>query len=183
MTAMTVFQFVYFGSSGFAQQLVTHADTKNRKFRVLHGTADVLHRSITCIRVTRSVGDEESVEFQMIEIIIPRHANHFHIPAKQAADNVRLYTAIHQYDFFLTRAFIVTDHLFTGNLVYVVHPAVNSFRSIFRFIVKHNPSHHHSVFTQHFGQLTGIDARNARHLLPFQPVRQTFHCIPMAVFL
>ena len=52
---------------------------------------------------------------------------------------------------------------------------------IIGIVVKDNLSHHHPVLAQHFRQLAGIDARNARHLFAFQPVAEAFHGIPMTV--
>lgn len=60
---------------------------------------------------------------------------------------------------------------------------VNCQLSIVNWIVEDNLSHHHSVFTKYFGQFTRIDARDTRHLFTFQPFTQTFHCIPVAIFI
>ena len=55
VAAVTVFQFVYFCASRFREQLVTHTDSEDRKFFVLHSLADVLYCSIASVWVTRTV--------------------------------------------------------------------------------------------------------------------------------
>ena len=39
------------------------------------------------------------------------------------------------------------------------------------------------MLAQHFGQLTGVDARDAGNSLALQPVSQTLHSVPMAVLI
>ena len=100
MTAMSVFQLVYLGSSGFGEQLVAHTDTEDRQLFVLHRLADILYGGITGVGIAGSIGDEQAIEHQPVEIVIPRNANDLHIPFQQTTDNVGLDTAVHKNNLF-----------------------------------------------------------------------------------
>ena len=79
----------------------------------------------------------------------------------------------------------IGNYFFAGNTVYVIHGSVivNCQLSIVNWIVEDNLSHHHPCSRSIFGQFTRIDARDTRHLFTFQPFTQTFHCIPVAIFI
>ena len=47
--------------------------------------------------------------------------------------------------------------------------------------VDDDPSRHHALFADHPGQCPGVDAGDARHLLPLEPVAQALHGVPVAV--
>ena len=52
-----------------------------------------------------------------------------------------------------------------------------------RLIIKDNLSHHHTMFAEHFRQLAGVNTCDAGNVFTFQPVTETFHCVPVAVFI
>ena len=96
MAAVSVFQFVYFSSSGFGKQLIAHADAEDRELLILHRLTDVLNGSITVVGIAGTIVDKQSVELQPVEIIVPGNADDFHPPSQQTADDVSLHTAIHK---------------------------------------------------------------------------------------
>ena len=163
--------------------MITHADSEDRKFFVFHCLADILHRSITGIRIARTIGNKQSVKFESIEVIIPRDTNHFNITFQQTTDDISLYTAIHQYHFPFIRTFIIANHFLATYFIYIVNACISSFKNIVRFIVKNNLSQHHAMFAEYFSQFAGINACDAGNLLTFQPVAETFNSIPMTVFV
>ena len=63
----------------------------------------MLHRDVAAFRVARSVGKEESVKLQLVEVIIPRNANYLNTPAEQTTDDVGLNATIDKNDFFQLR--------------------------------------------------------------------------------
>ena len=114
--------------------------------------------------------------------MVPRNTDHFHIPFQQTTDDICLYPTIHQHHFFLTCTFIVTNHFLTRYFIYIIDTCIHCFGHIAGFIIKYNFPHHYPMFAKNFGQFTGIDACNARHLLTLQPVGQTFFRIPVTEF-
>lgn len=78
MTSVSVLQFISISSSGFGEQLVTHANSENRFF-FFHSFPNVFYRNSTSIGITRSVGDEQSVIFYCIEIVVPRNTDNGNI--------------------------------------------------------------------------------------------------------
>ena len=60
--------------------------------------ADVSHGGLALVRVSGAVGQEESVELQLVEVVVPRNAYHFHAAPQQTADNVRFHAAVYQDD-------------------------------------------------------------------------------------
>ena len=95
VTAVTVLQLVCLGTSGASQQLVTQTDThQGLHLLIAEELADMLYRLGALLGVARTVGKEEAVELQLIEIVIPRYTNHLYASVQQAADDVGLYSAI-----------------------------------------------------------------------------------------
>ena len=103
VATVSIFKFVNLCPSGFREQLVAHADSKDGKFLVRHCLADILHSCVAGIRVTRAVGDKQPVKFESVKIIIPRYTDHFYTTLQQATDNIGFYTTIHQNNFFKLR--------------------------------------------------------------------------------
>ena len=80
--------------------MVAHTDTEDRQLFVLHRLADILYGGITGVGIAGSIGDEQAIELQPVEIVIPRNANDLHIPFQQTTDNVGLDTAVHKNNLF-----------------------------------------------------------------------------------
>ena len=55
--------------------MVAHTDTEDRQLFVLHRLADILYGGITGVGIAGSIGDEQAIELQSVEIVIPRNAN------------------------------------------------------------------------------------------------------------
>ena len=142
----------------------------------------MFHRLATLLWVTRTIGKEESVELQLVEVVVPRHTNHLDATSNQAADDVGLYTAVDKYHFLLS-TFIIADNIFTAYLFYPVHRAIVLF-CLLRFhrsSFYNDLSHHDTVFAEHFGQSSCINACNGRNLFAFQPRCQRLFGIPVAI--
>ena len=112
---MTVFQFVYCGTSSLCQQLVTHADTHaGAHFPFLlfciKELLDVFHSIYCCVGVARTIGKEKSVKFKLVEIVVPWNTNHFNPTLEQTADDVVFHTAIHKHNLFAL-SFTIADDL------------------------------------------------------------------------
>ena len=95
-TPVSIFEFIGFCTTCERKQLITHTDTEYR-FICFHRCADVGNSCFAVSRISGSVGDKQSVIFQRIKIIIPRHPNNGCIPFEQTAYDVMLHSAIHQH--------------------------------------------------------------------------------------
>ena len=158
------------------------------------------HGRLTQVRVARAVGKEESVKIECIEIIVPGHAHHIHPPFQQAAQDIGLYAAVHQHHALarcsslrrlvlgqtvgrlaVIRCAVVHD-LPARHLRHKVHTLVCAETGILAVLaVHHDASHHHAVLAQYFGELSCVDARYSGHMLPFEPLRQRFAGVPVAI--
>ena len=179
---MTILQLVDGSTGCLGKQLVTHTDTADR----LAALADLLTNNVygilTHVWVARTIGQEQAVEVHIGVIVIPRHTNHLYASVDEATDDVCLHTAVNKYHL-LAGTLVVTDNLLAAHLVNEVYTLIVSFRDVVWFIIKENLTHHHTMFTKHLSQLTGIDACDSWHFLALQPVGKTLHCIPVAVLL
>ena len=54
----------------------------------------MLHRLATLLWVTRAISQEKAVKLQLVEIIIPRYANHLDATSDQTTDDVCFHAAI-----------------------------------------------------------------------------------------
>ena len=179
---MTILQLVDSSTGSLGKQLVTHTNTADR----LAALADLLANNVYCILthvwVARTIGKEQSVEIHICVIVIPRHTDHLNASVDEATDDVCLHTAVNE-NHLLAGTLIVTDNLLAAHLVNEVYTLVVSLRYVVWFIIKENLTHHHTMFTKHLSQLTGIDACDSWHLFALQPVGKTLHCIPVAILL
>ena len=182
MRAVAVFEFIDRCAGGFREQLVAHADTHaGAHVRVGEELANVFHGLGCGVRVAGAVGEEQAVKLQLIEIVVPGHAHHFHAAPQQAADNVVLHAAVHEY-YAAACALAVSDDFLARNFFHIVHPFVFRRRHIVGLVVEDDFAHHHAVFAQQFGEFSRVDARDARHVLALEPVGEAFAGIPVAVF-
>ena len=179
---MTILQLVDSSTGCLRKQLVTHTDTADR----LAALANLLANNVYCIlahiRVTRTIGQEQSVEVHIGVIVIPWHTDHLYASVDEATDDVCLHTAVNE-NHLLAGTLVVTDNLLAAHLVNEVYTLIVSLRNVVRLIIKENLTHHHTMLTKHLSQLTGIDACDSWHLFALQPVGKTLHCIPVAVLL
>ena len=109
MRTMAIFQFVGLSACRTSQQLIAETDAHARtdigrfdNFTIWRFTTlrfkeltNVFYRHIALFRVAGTVGQEKAVELQLVEIVVPRDANHLNTPSNQTAYDVRLYAAIH----------------------------------------------------------------------------------------
>ena len=138
MTAMTIFQLIGLCTCSTGKQLIAQTDTHQRLHRlVLKERADMLNGLATTFRVARTISQEESVELQLIEVIVPRHAHHLYTTIQKTTDDVCLHTAVNKHNALEWRVesgecrvcyrcliWLIGDHFFAAHLLYPVHGAV-----------------------------------------------------------
>lgn len=75
---------------------MTKADTKDRDLAGLHQTSQVVDRLLAMGRVTRTIGDEDSVEVvcDFVDGVIVREDRNAGSPTDERAENVLLDTAV-----------------------------------------------------------------------------------------
>ena len=120
MRAVTIFQLIGLGTCGAGQKLVAEADAHQGAGSlpivgapvpalggsgyfcslVFQECAYVLYRRLTTLRVAWTVGEEETVEVELVEVVVPRHADDLDASSDEAADDVRLYSAVDKDNFF-----------------------------------------------------------------------------------
>ena len=54
----------------------------------------MLHRCFTAFRVARTIGQEETIKVQLVEVIIPRNTDDFYATLEETADDVGFHAAI-----------------------------------------------------------------------------------------
>ena len=95
MRAVTVLQFIGLRTCGTRQQLIAQTDTHARTDSlIIQEGADMLHRLAALLWVARTVSQEQAVELQLVEIIVPRHTNDLDATFDQTADDIGLYATI-----------------------------------------------------------------------------------------
>ena len=97
---VSVLQFVDGGAASLCQELVAHADAADRTVAGKR-FADVLYGSVAGIGVARTVAEEETVVVQVVEVVVPRHADDHEVPLQKAADDVVLDAAVEEHNLFL----------------------------------------------------------------------------------
>ena len=141
----------------------------------------MLHRLAAKGRIARTVGNEESVPFQGVEIIVPRHSNQLYTPRNQASEYLVLYSAIHKHhslvSFAILPYFLAADYC---HLIVYVGVVV---REVLGHALRNYLSEHGTLFPEHFGELAGVDAEDAGDFLLLEPFVKTLDCIPVAVLL
>ena len=96
MTTMTILQLICLGTGSTSQQLVTQANTHQGLylFIVQEGT-DMLNRLAALLGVTRTIGQEQTVKLQLVEVVVPRYADNLYTSVQQTTNDVGLDAAIH----------------------------------------------------------------------------------------
>ena len=85
----------------------------------------MIDRLQTLFRIARAIGQEEAVEVQAVEIIVPRHTNHFDATLDKAADDVGLHTAVNQnHTMLLVTNGLIGDDFLAAYLLHPVHRTV-----------------------------------------------------------
>ena len=58
----------------------------------------------TSLWVARTIGQKQSIELKLVEVIVPRHAHHLDTAPDQTTDDIRLHAAVDEDD---TRGFTI----------------------------------------------------------------------------
>lgn len=96
MAAVSVFEFVDLRACGFAEELISHADSAYR-LADLESLADILHCLFRKFGAAGTVADEKTVVGYLSEVIIPRHECDSHAAACQTADDIVFCAAVHKH--------------------------------------------------------------------------------------
>ena len=67
-------------------------------FAGVHGFTDVVDGGLRHVGVARSVGYEESVVVDLVEVVVPWHEYDFDSAACEASDNVVFHSAVDEHD-------------------------------------------------------------------------------------
>ena len=180
MGAVAVFQFIDGGAGGFAEQLVAHADAADGLAAERDLLADDVDGSLTGVGVAGTIGQEEAVEVHRGVVVVPRHADDLDAAADEAADDIGLDAAVDEHHL-LAGALVVADNLLGRDLIDEVDALIGGLGDVVGLIVEDDLTHHHTVLAQHLGQLAGVDARDAGHMLALEPVGQTLVAVPVVV--
>lgn len=144
--------------------------------------AYVLYCRFAGVGVPGAVCEEESVELEGVEVVVPGHSDYFEATACEASDDVVLNAAIDEDYFFVALALVVAYDLFARDAGYIVDVAVvleGCGGLVFAF--KDELSHHDSALAQLLGELACVDAGNAGYSFAFEPVGERFVSVPVAV--
>ena len=99
VTAVAVLQLIGLGACGTGQQLVAQADThQGLHLLVAEELAYMLDRLAALLGVAGTIGQEEAVELQLVEVVIPGHADNLYASVQQAADDIGLDAAIYKHN-------------------------------------------------------------------------------------
>lgn len=112
------------------------------------------------------------VEFQRVEIVIPRYSHDGYIAFQQAADNVMFHAAIDENHPFFSGT--VCNDFFAAYMSDLIDE-IGIDKIDFVFILKNDFSFHATLFPEQFGQFARIDTRDARYFFFFQPFAEAFH--------
>ena len=135
---------------------------------------------IFCIfRITGTVGNKQSIEFDVVKVIIPWHTNHGCVAIQKTTDNVVFYAAVNkQYAVF---SFSIRNYFSATYFCYLI--LIIGIYKLNIITIRENkfPSHR-SFFTNQLCQLTGVYAKYSWYFILYQPFAQAFSCIPVTVF-
>ena len=127
MAAVTVLKFICTGSGCLGKKLIAHAYSAYRLARG-HGLAYVHHRSLSHIRIARTVGYEQSVIRNGIEVIVPGHTHHPDTAARETPYYIMLDSTVHKHHGLFTFAMdldILARHFAHKVLkIRVIEPAI-----------------------------------------------------------
>ena len=186
---MTVFQFVGLCPSCTSQQLITQTDAHTRTDRPSPGPSlrgrgvvtfshlcgqelpNVPNSHFTLLGIARTVSQEQAVELQLVEVVVPRHTNHLKPTTYQATDDVGLHAAIYQHHS-LPCTYIISNDLLAAHLLHPVHASVFLLSRMLRqrrSPINNYPPHHHAMLAEHLREPPRIDTRDGRNLLTLQP--------------
>ena len=120
VSSMSVFELVGGSSGSKAHQLIAHTYSENGFVPVIC-LAYIFNRLSAKARVSGTIGNHKSVPFEAVEIVVPRHLDHFHTSGCKAVQDTVFYSAIHQHHRLF--AFPIDPRLAAagkGNLVFIV---------------------------------------------------------------
>ena len=154
----------------------------------------MFHRDAALFWIPRTICQEQSVEVERIEVIVPWHPDDLDAASEQATDDVGFHAAVYQHHSLLLvlahlarTLWLVGHHLLATHLLHPVHAAVVSKRgrhgSPWLLIANDHPPHHHTTFAQAHRQAARIYSGDGRHLFTAQPLRQRLLRVPVRISL
>ena len=186
---------------------MAETDAENRFAAGLQNPTQIGNGAVALGRIARPVADEEPVVFFRVDGVVPRHHVHARPASQKAAQLVIFQSAIDGADAgasagvvrlrFLHQTFKTNDHINHHNnviqcLIIVDYLDGNFLDQVAVVgIVPHGDlgghivsdeylAQHGALLADDLGQLTGIDALDARNSLPDHPALQRLHLTPVA---
>ncbi len=175
MAAVSVFEFVDLRACGFAEELISHADSAYR-LADLESLADILHCLFRKFGAAGTVADEKTVVGYLSEVIIPRHECDSHAAACQTADDIVFCAAVHKHypllpfsEFLDLSGADLGDEVFFVGVVklYVLTPLECDF------------SEHRAFVAEQFGKRAGVNAVDTRNFFILEPVGERACSLPV----
>lgn len=185
---VAVLQLDGLGANSEGKQLVSQADPHNWDLRRLHQLAEVEHSLLAVGGVTRSVGDEDSIEVvgHLVNRVVVREDGDAGSTADQAAKDVLLDTAVDDSNVALRVGRAHVERSLGADLADKVDLLRIGERLILVGIVlftNGDAGQRRTLFTQIGYNGTGVDARDGRHTLTGTPLAKTLDSSPVAVLL
>ena len=188
MGAVTVLQLIDSGTGSFGQQLITHTDATDGSAAFRQLTLQHIHRFDTTVWIAGAIGQEQAVELHISIVVVPGHTDDLATTVDQTTDDILLDTAVDKNHLTPCPLVVADDIAATDTL----HPVDGTVVFLCRLLLWHSnilnafelqPTHHHTMLTQHLRQGTGVDAGHTGYVLTLQPVAQRLACIPVVVLL
>lgn len=183
---VTVLQLDRLGTSGKGNQLVAHTDAHNRDLRSLKQLLEIVHRLCAVSWVTRTVGDEDTVEVvsDLVDRVVVREAGNTGSARDEAAKNVLLDTAVDQCYVHVAERRADMEWCFGGYTTDEVDGlGVNESLVLIGVVLlaDSNTSEGRTLLTKVRYDFTSINARDGRDTLASAPLSKRLNSGPMAV--
>lgn len=176
------------GTDGKSKKLVAEADTHDGDGGGLHQAAQVVDGVLAMSRVTRSVGDEDTVKVggDLLDGVVVGEDGDGGTTADEAAEDVLLDTAVDQGDVVLgTRGLDNEGSLGADALDQVDLARVDEALVLVGIVLVTNgdPGEGRTLLTEEGDDGTGVDTRDGGDALTSAPVTQALDGSPVAVLL
>ena len=129
-----------------SKQLVAHTDTTDRLVGKAHLLLDNLNGILAHVRVARTVGKEESVNFHVGIVVVPRHTDNLTTAVDKTTYDVGLNATVYENNL-LASTLVVAYNLLAAHLVDKVNSSILGCRDVIGLIVEDDLAHHHTMLT------------------------------------
>jgi hypothetical protein len=186
VSTVAVLQLDRLCASSESDQLVTHTDAHDGDLGAFEQFAEVVHSRSAVSWVTRSVGDEDTVEVvgHLVDGVVERETSNAGTSGHETAKNVLLYTTVDQSDMHVTERGAHVERSLCADAAdqvdgFGVHVGLVLVGII--LLADGDASQRRTLLTEVSYDLTGVNARDGWDTLASAPLRKTFDCGPVAV--